>query len=61
MSFYIGDRQLEPEDDDLRCQYCGADHCNEFALAVHARKCQAPNSPNQTGEFDESAVNHLEL
>lgn len=31
----------EPDDEDLQCPCCSAYFCNEFALSIHYRKCQA--------------------
>lgn len=38
---YIGDRQLEPDDDSYECPYCRAQSCNKFSHFLHVKNCQA--------------------
>lgn len=35
---YIGDRQLEP-DDEWECPHCGLPFSNAYALKAHAARC----------------------
>lgn len=38
MNPYIGDRQLDP-DEEYECPHCGCFHTNEFAHAAHIKRC----------------------
>ena len=37
-SIYIGDRQLDP-DDEFECPHCGCLACGPNSLAAHIRRC----------------------
>lgn len=41
MNPYIGDRQLEPDDDSYQCPYCKAYSCNQFSHQLHVQRCPA--------------------
>jgi hypothetical protein len=47
---YIGNRQLEPEDDSWECEHCTAKLGSLAALYAHARKCQKVQAAKEPEE-----------
>lgn len=39
MNPYIGDRQLEPDDDEFACPWCGTQCGGQHSLMRHVSKC----------------------
>lgn len=47
----IGDRQLEPDDDSYKCQYCGFLASGQNSLRAHVQRC--PHNDDIEPEDDE--------